>query len=79
MSCVAHYNIGSGARPDLPEGCIGRFDRETAIFWHWIWTDRDKGHQRILENLRLAPDCLEVHHLRSVKDVAAFQASSSAR
>lgn len=69
---------GAG-RPDLPEGCIERFDRETATFLHWIWTDREKGRQRILENLLNAPKHLEVHQLRSPSEVTAFQSTLAAR
>jgi adenylate kinase family enzyme len=60
-------------RPDLPDGCIERFDRDTAAFILWIWQDREKGRQRILKNLGSAPGHLAVHHLRSSREVAAFK------
>lgn len=66
-------------RPDLPEGCIERFDRETGRFLLWIWRDRHAGQQRVLTSLATAPAALVVHRLRSPREVRRFQRAFDAQ
>lgn len=60
-------------RPDLPEGCIERFDRETATFLWWIWQDREKGRARVFRSLQAMPAGSQYHHLDTPKAVRLFQ------
>lgn len=58
-------------RPDLPEGCIERFDHETFEFWKWIWNTRQIARnqiKRLVEN----PQGTNVIHLRSLRQVNAW-------
>lgn len=35
------------SRPDLPEGCPERLDRNTLIFWRWIWDSRHSARRQM--------------------------------
>ena len=63
---LRHYGK---SRPDLPENCPERFDRE---FWHWIWTTRHKNRAANLALMAEAGPETQTHHLTSPKAVAHF-------
>lgn len=60
------------SRPDLPQNCPERFDRE---FWSWIWRTRKTNRARILSLARMAAKDKPVHVLRSRREVRRFLAS----
>lgn len=59
-------------RPDLPEGCPERFGPETLPFWHYIWTTRRTGRDRIARMVAAAPPGIPVLRLTSLTDVRLF-------
>ncbi len=59
-------------RPDLPDNCPERFNRE---FWHFIWRTRNTNRVRILSLARMAAKGKPVHVLRRPREVRAFLAS----
>ncbi len=61
-------------RPDLPEGCVERIDRETFTFWKWIWDTRHTARAKI-EAMAANPQGTRVVHLTSLKEVNAWLAS----
>lgn len=61
-------------RPDLPEGCDERFDRETFLFWKWIWDTRHTARNKIVA-MAGDPQGTRVVHLTSLKEVNAWVAS----
>ena len=62
------------SRPDMPEGCVQRFDRNTLSFLRFIRQDRHAGHQRMAACRSLAGEGgVVVHHLTSRRAVRAFQ------
>lgn len=62
------------ARPDLPQGCLERFDRQTLAFWRWIWTTSRKKLRQMPGHFAQHPH-LTVHQLQSRSQVAAFIAN----
>lgn len=60
------------SRPDLPENCPERFDRD---FWLWIWNTRRIGRDKILRLAEGAPLDVDTYVLRSRRDVTAFVAT----
>ena len=56
-------------RPDLPKGCPERFDSE---FIRWIWDTRHTGRRNVLDLINKARDGMEVHHLRTRKQVRRY-------
>ncbi|MFS4438386.1 AAA family ATPase [Paracoccaceae bacterium GXU_MW_L88] len=57
------------SRPDLPENCPERFDRE---FWHWIWTTRERQRDRMARFFASAPEEKARHHLTSQRKVETY-------
>lgn len=68
---IRHYGTN---RPDLPKGCIERFDREAMLFWKWIWDTRRSARAKI-EAMAGNPRGTRVVHLTSLKEVNAWLAS----
>jgi adenylate kinase family enzyme len=62
-------------RPDLPENCPERFDRE---FWGFIWRTRVTARQRNRSLIRTAAPKTVVHVIQSRRDVAEFLQSLDA-
>ena len=62
------------ARPDMPEGCVEGLNRETLPFYRFIWRTRRTGRDRIARLIADHAGSLEVHHLRSRAEIAAFMA-----
>ncbi|QUJ77031.1 AAA family ATPase [Sulfitobacter albidus] len=61
-------------RPDLPEGCRERLNRETVVFYRFIWRMRHVQRAKIAERFNAArPDLTRVH-LRSPAEVRAWLA-----
>jgi len=62
------------SRPDLPEGCPERFNRQTLDFLRFIWRTRQSARMK-LEAIYLNPPAhLSVHRLTSLSQVRAFLA-----
>ncbi len=61
------------SRPDLPEGCPEKLDRETFNFFVWIWQHRNKTREKVIETMQLYEGSAEIHHLRNPSAVRAFQ------
>lgn len=59
-------------RPDLPEGCPERLNRETLDFVAFIWRTRNSGRAKIQSILDKAPAHLVIHHLKRREDVRVF-------
>lgn len=59
-------------RPDLPENCPERFDRE---FYDYIWVTRKTGVDRIMALVDKADADTQVHILRSRREVDYFLAN----
>jgi len=57
------------SRPDLPEECPERFERE---FWLWIWNTRRTGKEKMYRLMDKAPADMAVHHLQTPRQVQAF-------
>lgn len=66
------------SRPDLPEGCPEKLDRETLNFLIWVWQNRNSSRQKIVDTVHLHDGTAEIHHLRSAGAVRAFQTAFSA-
>jgi adenylate kinase family enzyme len=64
---IALYRKGS--RPDLPDGCDERIDRE---FIKYVWNYPRSRRPKILEKLKALSAEKTVVHLRSGKDVEGF-------
>lgn len=58
-------------RPDLPEGCVERIDRETLLFWKWIWDTRRSARAKIAL-MAGNPQGTRVVHLTSLAEVNAW-------
>ena len=56
-------------RPDLPEGAYEGFDLPLL---RWMWTYPTKERPRVLELLAQLKNGVDVHHLRSPRDVKRF-------
>ncbi|MEM8790377.1 MAG: DNA topology modulation protein FlaR [Pseudomonadota bacterium] len=56
-------------RPDLPENCPERFDRE---FLHFIWRTRQSSRRSVIALIEKPYPHLDVHILRSLTEVRAF-------
>lgn len=67
------------SRPELPEGCVQRFDANTASFLSFIWKDRHAGRQQIADTLDPTRKSPRIHHLRGPRDVRAFKRDFLAR
>lgn len=61
------------SRPDLPEGCPEKLDRETLNFLIWIWQNRNSSRQKIADTVHLHDGAAVIHHLRCAGAVRAFQ------
>ncbi|WP_239450474.1 AAA family ATPase [Loktanella sp. S4079] len=61
-------------RPDMTEDCPEVFHQGTFAFWRWIFSSRRRTRARIQRLIMEYPH-LEVHHLQSRSQVAAFIAS----
>lgn len=59
------------SRPDLPTGCVEGLNRETWVFFRWIWTSRTSSRRRV-ERLIEQQDGLGVYHLKSRSEVRRF-------
>ncbi|MDX8354683.1 AAA family ATPase [Cognatiyoonia sp. IB215182] len=62
------------SRPDLPDGCPERFNKETLEFWRFIWRTRHTARAK-LAAIAANPGHLTVHHLQTRSQVAAFIAN----
>ncbi|MEM7442884.1 MAG: DNA topology modulation protein FlaR [Pseudomonadota bacterium] len=62
-------------RPDLPEGCPERLNRGTFEFLSFIWRTRHSARAKIKAIADDPPPHLEVHHLRSLREVRQFLAA----
>lgn len=60
-------------RPDMPKGCIQRFDHNRVSFVRFIWRDRHSGRKRMAACCAMADDRVVVHHLTSRRAVRAFK------
>lgn len=56
-------------RPDLPEGCPERFNRE---FAKWIWNTRNTGRARMLNLFNTAPSNKQRYRLKNRRQVEKF-------
>lgn len=72
MRTLAHRGR---SRPDMPEGCVQRFDHNTLSFLRFIWQDRHAGRRRMAACRALAGEGVAVHHLTSRRAVQAFQST----
>lgn len=61
------------SRPDMPDGCVQRFDRNTLSLLMFIWQDRHAWHQRMADCRAMAGKGVAVGHLTSKRVVQAFQ------
>jgi len=58
-------------RPDLPENCPERFERE---FWQWIWRTRNTNRARMLALADVGRKRIPVHVLTTRREVRRFLA-----
>lgn len=65
-----HYHGRS--RPGVPENCPERLRRE---FLAWVWRTRASGRAEIDRFFAGIPPSKDVHHLRSPREVARFEAA----
>ncbi|MEL6463597.1 MAG: AAA family ATPase [Pseudomonadota bacterium] len=56
-------------RPDLPDGCPERFDRE---FWSWIWNTRHSGRAKMRALFDNAPAEKTSYHFTTPHQVNTF-------
>ena len=68
LRTLKHYGK---TRPDLPEDCPERFNRE---FIHWIWSTRNSGRLKMQEFFESAPEEKEKYQCRSAREVNALLA-----
>jgi adenylate kinase family enzyme len=45
---ILRRTLRGGSRPDIPDGCLEGFHRQTLPFWHYIWRTRHSARARIL-------------------------------
>jgi adenylate kinase family enzyme len=65
--------LGLGTnRPDLPDGCPERLNRETVEFYRFIWRSRKSARARVMRLVASKHAGLTVHHLRSLREIDAF-------
>lgn len=62
------------SRPDLPDGCPERFNRQTIDFLSFIWRTRHSARDKLEEIYRSPPAHLRVHRLTGLPDVRGFLA-----
>ncbi|MGP1395873.1 MAG: DNA topology modulation protein FlaR [Inquilinaceae bacterium] len=68
--------VGYGkTRPDLPEGCPEKLDRETLDFIAFIWRTRHSARAKLQAIADDPPIHLTIHHLRNLRDVRLFLGS----
>lgn len=63
---LRHYGR---TRPDMPQGCPERFDRE---FYRWVWLTRHSMRSRLNWFYGQIPEGKDRHRLRSRGEVAAY-------
>lgn len=63
------------SRPDMAEGCVEGFHRETLPFYVWIWQTRKSSRLPILDLITRHREDTQIVHLRSVKEVRVWVAS----
>ncbi|MEM9044432.1 MAG: AAA family ATPase [Pseudomonadota bacterium] len=61
-------------RPEMPEGCVERFDHNFTEFLDFIWRTRDSLREKMVPLIEEPPAHLAVHHLRSGREVRRFLA-----
>jgi adenylate kinase family enzyme len=61
-------------RPDLPEGCLEGFHRETLPFWRYIWRTRHTGRGQMQRLWDSVPAGKARVRLRSLAEVKSFLA-----
>lgn len=59
-------------RPDLPEGCPERFNRQTVEFLRFIWRTRKTSRSKLEAVFEAPPRHLTCHRFRTLGDVRAF-------
>jgi len=59
-------------RPDLPEGCPERFNRQTVEFVRFIWRTRHSARAKLEAIYRDPPSHLKVHRLETFADVQRY-------
>ncbi len=72
---VKHYNA---PRPDLPAGCVERFDAQKMEFLRYIWRTRGSARAKLAALAADAPPHLATHVLTSSAEVDGFLAGLSA-
>ena len=60
------------SRPDLPEGCPERFNRQTVEFVRFIWRTRHSARAKLEAIYRDPPSHLKVHRLETFTDVRRY-------
>jgi adenylate kinase family enzyme len=62
----------SQQRPDLPESCPETFNRETLLFWRYIWRTRATARRPLLAIAAAPPPGLALIQLRTPAEVRDF-------
>ncbi|MEM9098904.1 MAG: AAA family ATPase [Pseudomonadota bacterium] len=65
---------GGKPRPEMPDGCVERFDRNYVEFLDYIWRTRDGLREKMARFIEEPPAHLTVHHLQSAGEVRRFLA-----
>jgi len=60
------------SRPDLPDGCPERFNRQTLDFLGFIWSTRHSARVKLETIYKTPPAHLSVHRLTSLADVRTY-------
>ncbi|NSX56728.1 DNA topology modulation protein FlaR [Parasulfitobacter algicola] len=66
---IVHYGK---SRPDLPDGCIERFDTSSLEFWSFILRTRHTARARLSAIYQDPPAHLKTYHLTSLRSVNRF-------
>ncbi|MEM5584289.1 AAA family ATPase [Roseibium sp. AS2] len=60
------------SRPDLPDGCVERFNLQTLEFFYFIWRTRHSSRRKLEAIFRAPPAHLTVHRLETFADVRQY-------
>ncbi len=60
------------SRPDLPDGCVERFGRETLAFWQFIWRTKQTSRVSLQAIVDHPPPHLTVVHLQCLRAVQQY-------
>lgn len=59
-------------RPDLPEGCVSRFDRKFFLFLWYVWKYKVTFRPFILKYVKLLGYSDKLHHITSYEQLESF-------